>query len=179
MLPHLYAFFCRPFLLTNIHLFPLSLSDPSFSVWYDRGLKQIRNLYTSGVFDSFANLSSECSLPGSHLFHYLQIWNFTSKCFPNFPSIPPEQPWEKIIAYNSFQKGLISKMYSFILNLRVDSNVKIRNIWDKDLGIQLTKYIWNDAIDRIRSSSSCAHLILIQFKVVHRIHCFKSRLSQT
>uniref|UniRef100_A0A3B5PRH3 Reverse transcriptase domain-containing protein n=1 Tax=Xiphophorus maculatus TaxID=8083 RepID=A0A3B5PRH3_XIPMA len=164
--------------LTNNHLFPPSLSDPSFSVWYDRGLKQIRDLYTSGVFDSFTNLSSRYNLPGTHLFRYLQIRNFASKCFPNFPSIPPEQPWEQIIAYNPLQKGMISKIYRFILNLRVDSFVKIRNAWDKELGIQLTQDIWDDAIDRIRSSSSCARLSLIQFKVVHRIHFSKSRLSQ-
>uniref|UniRef100_A0A0S7EYH1 LIN1 n=2 Tax=Poeciliopsis prolifica TaxID=188132 RepID=A0A0S7EYH1_9TELE len=164
--------------LTSNHLFPPSLSDPTFSVWWDRGLKQIKNLYASGVFDSFEDLSSKYSLPGTHLFRYLQIRNFASKCFPNFPSLPPELPWERISTFNPLQKGTISKIYSFILKLRVDSSVKIRNAWEKELGIQLTQDSWDVAIGRIRSSSSCARLSLIQFKVVHRIHFSKSRLSQ-
>lgn len=164
--------------VTKNHLFTPSLSDASFSDWSDRGIVQIRHLYTSGLFDSFTNLSSKYNLPGSHLFRYFQIRSFVAKCFPSFPIIPPEQPWESLLSHSPQHKSSISKIYNFILVLFNESTIKIKNAWESELGLQLTEELWEDAVNRIRTSSSCARLSLIQFKVLHRVHFSKSRLSE-
>lgn len=164
--------------LNNNHLFAPSLLDSTFSAWYDKGIKQFKNLYLDGVFDSFANLSSTYGLPATHLFRYFQIRNFVSKSFPNFPSVPPEQPWESLLLHSPHQRGMISNIYNFILALNSQSNDKIKNAWERELGTQLTEEVWERAVGRIKSTTSCARLGLIQFKVLHRVHFSKSRLSE-
>ena len=164
--------------LNNNHLFPPSLSDSTFSVWYDKGITQFRYLYVNGVFDSFANLSFRYDLPVTHLFRYFQTRNFVSKRFPNFPSLPPEHQWETMLPFVPHRRGIISKLYGIILAFSDHSNAKLKCTWERELGIQIHEESWEQAIERIRSTTSCARLGLIQFKVLHRVHFSKSRLSE-
>lgn len=164
--------------LNNNHLFPPSFQDLTFSVWCDKGIKQFKYLYVDGVFDSFANLSSRYGLPISHLFRYFQIRNFVAKCFPNFPSLPSEQQWETMLSFIPHHRGTISKLYDTILSFSNHSNVKLKCAWEEELGMQIHEESWEQAIERVRTSTSCARLGLIQFKVIHRAHFSKSRLSE-
>jgi len=82
----------------------------TFSQWYDKGITQLRDLYVDGLFDSFTNLSSHYELSVSHLFRYFQIRNFVAKCFPNFPSLPPEHQWETMLSLVPQNRGIISKL---------------------------------------------------------------------
>ena len=56
---------------------------------------------------------------------------------------------------------------------------KIKNGWEGKLMVELSDRHWEDALQRMNSSSSCARLGLIQFKVVHRAHFSKARLADT
>ena len=47
-----------------------------------------------------------------------------------------------------------------------------------ELGVTLTDDWWQEALDRVNSTSSCARLTLIQLKVLHRSHLTKVRLSK-
>lgn len=69
-------------------------------------------------------------------------------------------------------------IYDFILTLSSQSVIKIKNAWERELGKQLSEEVWEHATDRIRSTTSCARLGLIQFKVLYRVHFSKSRLSE-
>ena len=164
--------------LKNNHLFPPSLSDSIFSTWHDKGITQFKDLYVDGVFDNFANLSSRYDLPVTHLFRYFQTRNFVTKCFPNFPSLPPEHQWESMLTFIPHHRGIISKLYDIILAFSTHSNVKLKCTWEGELGIQMHEETWEQAIQRIRSTTSCARLGLIQFKVLYRAHFSKSRLSE-
>lgn len=58
--------FTSPSTLTPVlrnHLFKPSLSDSSFSVWHEKGLKSFKNLYKNNVFCSFTELSARFRLP--------------------------------------------------------------------------------------------------------------------
>lgn len=164
--------------INDNHLFPPSLSDSTFSLWYDKGITQFRDLYVDGVFDSFTNLSSRYELPASHLFRYFQTRNFVAKCFPNFPSLPPEHCWETMLSFVPHNRGIISRLYDIILAFSDDSNDKLKRTWERELGIQIQEESWEQAIERIRSTTTCARLGLIQFKVLHRVHFSKLRLSE-
>jgi len=63
-----------------------ALSDPTFSIWYDKGLKTFKDFYKDGIFHSFADLSSAFQLPPSHLFRYYQIRYCIKSLFPTFPT---------------------------------------------------------------------------------------------
>lgn len=141
-------------------------------------MTQFKHLYVDGVFDSFANLSSHYSLPVTHLFHYFQTRNLVTKCFSNFPSLPPEQRWETTLSFAPHHRGIISKLYDIILAFSNHSNAKLKCTWEEELGMQIQEESWEQAIERIRSTTSCARLGLIQFKVLYREHFSKSRLSK-
>ena len=73
-------------------------------------------------------------------------------------------------------RGIISKLYDIILAFSNHSNAKCT--WERELGIQIHEESWEQAIERIRSTTSCARLGLIQFKILYRAHFSKSRLSE-
>uniref|UniRef100_A0AAR2KLP1 Reverse transcriptase domain-containing protein n=1 Tax=Pygocentrus nattereri TaxID=42514 RepID=A0AAR2KLP1_PYGNA len=164
--------------LHNNHLFPPSILDSAFSLWADKGITQCKHLYVDGVFDSFANLSSRHGLPGTHLFRYFQVRNFVAKCLPSFPSLPLVQCWETMLSMVPHHRGVISKLYNLIMSISDYSDLKLKGKWEEELGIQMEEGIWEQAVDGIRSTTSCARLGLIQFKVLYRAHFSKSRLSK-
>lgn len=164
-------------LLKN-HLFQPALSDPTFSTWYDKGLKTFKDFYRDGTFRSFADLSSEFQLPPSHLFRYFQIRHCAKSLFPAFPSSPPLQLWEEFLSPDPPQKSFISKIYNKLLNHDTSSITKVKAAWEGELGLELHDTWWDVALNKIHSSSTCARLTLIQFKVLYRVHFSKARLSQ-
>lgn len=54
----------------------------------------------------------------------------------------------------------------------------LRDKWEGDLHVQISDETWKKIIDRIFSSSICLRHGVIQFKVVHRLHWSKTRLSK-
>ena len=44
--------------------------------------------------------------------------------------------------------------------------------------MSLSEDLWKDALHRVNSTTSCARLTLIRFKVLHRIHVTKAKASK-
>lgn len=78
---------------------------------------------------------------------------------------------------NPFKKRLISNLYNIILDLRCTSTGKVKAAWEEDLGFSLSEGTWSDILKLLNSSSLCARHCLIQFKVVHRPHTSRVKLS--
>lgn len=53
-----------------------------------------------------------------------------------------------------------------------------KEAWEQDLQINISEENWDGVLRKIHSSSMCARHSLIQFKVVHRAHLPKSKLSR-
>lgn len=58
------------------------------------------------------------------------------------------------------------------------SNLKIKATWEGDLGFQFSEEWWEEAVQGICTVSSCARLVLIQFKVTYRVHLSQPKLSE-
>lgn len=54
----------------------------------------------------------------------------------------------------------------------------IKAKWERELEMNLVEDWWVGALSRVNTSTSCARLSLIQFKVVHRMHFSKSSLAK-
>lgn len=83
--------------------------------------------------------------------------------------MPPKQPWEDLLELNLKQKLLIYRIYGQLLSLDECSMTKTRVVWEQELAIKFKEESWNVAIKRTNTSSLCAQLGLIQFKVLHRV----------
>lgn len=160
------------------HLFPPSIIDDAFSLWKRKGLETFRDLYTADMFPSFPSMAAKYSLPHSHHYRYLQLRHSVTSLFPDFPALPPKLPWDHLLALKPRQKALISQVYEFIMSLNNHSTAKTKSAWERELGVDFTDDWWNEVIDSMRTTTSCARLALILFKVLHRVHFSKSRLAE-
>lgn len=73
---------------------------------------------------------------------------------------------------------MIFRIYNSILVLDCQSSSRIEKPRERELRIQLSKELWELAMNRIWSVTTCACLGPIHFKVLHRVHFSKTRLSE-
>lgn len=160
------------------HLFPPSTIDTAFSLWKRKGIRNIRDLYYEGIFSTFEHLLDKYNLPRHHQFRYFQIRNFVKSQFPEFPSVPALSPWEELFKLKPSNNSLISHIHGLLMTFGEQIPLKSRSAWEEELGRSFEDDWWREAISRINSTTSCARLGLIQFKVFHRLHYSKARLTE-
>ena len=73
---------------------------------------------------------------------------------------------------------IISRIYTLLNTHNVSSLDSLRNKWEADLGGNFPEAIWQKILQRIYSSSICLRHTVVQFKIVHRLHWTKDRLSK-
>ena len=164
--------------ICNNHSFPPARLDSEFSLWQRRGIYKFKDMYINGLFASFHELVHKFDLPRSSLFRYFQVCHFLQHSDPNFPGLPSIPGLDDILDLSSNTKQLISRITDCITSLKNKSLVKIREDWVEELGEDIEEDMWISALQRVNDSSSCARLGIIQFKVVHRAHFSKARLSK-
>lgn len=161
------------------HLFPPGLFDTTYLRWRHCGIKTFRDLFKDNAFVSFSNLSSENELPSTHLFCYFQVRHCISALFPTYPSTPNIQPWEELLSLKNNTKSIISVIYKQIKGLDSHPSEKVRMSWEQELGMTISEEQWEKAIKNIHSSIRSARLqLIVQFKILYRVHYSKSRLSK-
>ncbi|KAF3848746.1 hypothetical protein F7725_015243 [Dissostichus mawsoni] len=86
-------------------LFTPSVIDRAFLIWKDLGIVSIKQLYISGIFASFDQLTQAFNLQRTHFFRYLQVRNFVRNHFPGFPALPPSTLVDTILDVNPNRKA--------------------------------------------------------------------------
>lgn len=69
-------------------------------------------------------------------------------------------------------------MYGRIFSEYNHSLSSIKTLWEQDLGEVFDEDIWERILYHVHSSSFCAKHGLIQFKILHRTHWSKEKLSK-
>lgn len=159
-------------------LFPASLLDHTFSQWFQSGVLNIKTLFKDGIFMSFDQVRETFDLPSNNFFRYLQVRHFVQSHFTEFPSIPQTSPLDAILEVQPGIRGTISRLYARIFDLETCSLMIVKENWEKDMGVDIADEQWSDILQRIHSTSICARHSLIQFKIVHRLHMSKVKLSK-
>lgn len=95
-----------------------------------------------------------------------------------FPHIPTPNGMDLVLKAKSLAKGHISYFYNLLSPSSESLLHKIKMNWESELQLSFSETFWTGAIGAINSSSSCARLSLIQFKVLHRLHFSKEKLSK-
>ena len=136
-------------------IFPPSLQDKAFELWFQNGIRTVRNVFVEGVFASFQQLAWRCRLPNTHLFRYLQVRDFYRHRYQDFPHTPADTPIDTILKAPTAMKGLISTLYNTILSLCSPSDQTLETTWSQDLNVDLSG-LWESILLRVHSSSVCA-----------------------
>ena len=84
---------------------------------------------------------------------------------------------DTVLSIDPLKKRLISTLYGKLLDLRSTPTDKLKTAWEKELGLLLSGDTWVSILKLVNSTSLCANRCLIQFKVVHRAHISKAKLS--
>ncbi len=92
--------------------------------------------------------------------------------------MPSESGLDLLLKTPTHLRGLIFKIYNFIMSFQNISLEKIKTEWIGDLGIDISEDTWDKAVERINRTSSCARLNLIQMKVLNRSHYSKTKLAK-
>ena len=138
----------------------------------------MKNLYIDGSFASFNQLRATFRLNSSDFFRYFQLRDFARAHSPSFPQIPPPSGLDHILSAAPLPKGHISYLYELVLPTNKSMIEKIKANWENDLQIKFSDQFWGEALEAVNSSSSCARLSLIQFKVLHRTHYSRAKLAK-
>ena len=80
--------------------------------------------------------------------------------------------------FSQAEKGAVAILYQSLINHSPPSTDRLRTEWETELGIPLTEKFWDSCLMNIHRSSVNARHNLIQFKVIHRLHYSKVKVSK-
>ena len=171
---------CGHMPLINNPLFAPSRDDSghsAFKTWHDNGVPSFGELYRDGTFASFETLKRDYDLPTSHFFRFLQARSFAQEHF-TFPIMTNKSVIDIILDWDSYTRCNISNIYEIIHSIDPPLLDKTKLAWEQDLGLELEEETWERSLDRIRTTSLCLRHGLIQFKILHRLHFSREKLSK-
>ena len=58
------------------HMFPPSVTDKVFNIWFNKGICTLYDLYVENTFASFEQLSRKFIIHKSHFYRYMQLRDF-------------------------------------------------------------------------------------------------------
>lgn len=160
------------------HMFVPSVMDGAFDTWSRAGIVSLSDLYVDGVFASFEQLVQNYDIPRLHFYKYLQLRNFVASNTDVYPSCPPTSLLDAVLNCKSDRKQTISIIYELLNTHDLIPLDLLKNKWETDLDESISDDTWHKVIQRIFSSSICLRHAVVQFKIVHRLHWSKVRLSK-
>ena len=141
--------------------------DKAVLIWYNAGIKQFQDLYYNGTFVSFQYRCDSFNIPRTHFFRFLQIRNFIRNISQIFPRQHSGTPYDHVLDKPLSFKGIISATYRTLMALSSSNISDLKSQWEGET-----------ALGRVHSSWICARHGLLQFKILHRAHWTKLRLSK-
>lgn len=84
----------------------------------------------------------------------------------------------EIFECKSVQKQAISRIYELLSMYDSTPLNSLKNKWEEDLDELISEEVWHKIIQGIFTSSICLRHAVIQFKIVHRLHWSKVKLSK-
>jgi len=160
------------------HLFLPSLSDPTFTVWRNKGLLHVKDLYKENIFTDFTELAARFELPQSHFFRFLQVRHFVRTAYPHFPNHPPGSLIDSLLTLDPLQKRSMSVIYNSIDSLNPDQTTRLKQTWEQEIGAPVSDDQWDQILMLVHTSSICARHSLLQCKVLFRVHYTNVRLAK-
>ncbi len=142
------------------------------------GIVSLKDLYFDRHFGSFEQLQSKFSLPKSHFFRYLQLRHYVQQATKSYELPPENNALFKSLLGPPKAKHPISVLVGYFSSILDWSTIRIKQAWEGELGIEIEDKSWDEVLTNIKSCSINARLQLIQYKIVHRLHYSKTRLTK-
>lgn len=115
-------------------------------------------------------LQENYEIPKTDFFRYLQVRHFVKTHLHNFESAEADK-LDLCFSKSVLDKRAISFLYGILQDL---NQVK----WEEELGLEILGEIWERALQFVNRCTLNARHHLIQFKIIHRLHYSKVKLSK-
>lgn len=162
---------------TNPALPPV-LRDGLTKRWHSMGIKTFGDLYDDNILKSFEQLKDSFNIPAMHFFKYLQVRHFICSQQGGHPT-PLESPvTDNILKGIQCPKGMVSVIYSRILDLLTNKTLKSRSKWEQDLDFTFKDCDWEALCSSAQRFSYNSRHRLLQFNLIHRIYFTPERLHK-
>ncbi len=96
----------------------------------------------------------------SDTYRPIASYSVLSFTFPSFPNLPEDSPLGDFLTLSPSLKGAISRFYTQMNNLSIDSLDSIKLLWETDLEEEISCEVWREILGRVHSSSICAKACL-------------------
>ncbi len=152
-----------------------SILDKGFQQWRDAGIHTISDMFQDGTFiqEKFRKNTNFIEVT---FFRILQVRNYVQSYLNRFATISPSCLNTCLKDY--FGKGkIISCIYNALQASQLPTTSSIKSLWEEELGSEISNELWVDSLEEINRCSINSRHCLIQFKILHRLHYSKTKLS--
>lgn len=147
-----------------------------WSLWVDKGIMFIRDLYEGYTLKSFAILVEQYDLPQNQFYKYLQIRHMLNETilFPQQTLAGSNTLTKMLGAFGQGHEA--SRYYSSVLHNVGGQNNGLKQLWEADLGYHFTEEEWSAILKNVKKMSRELRTRLVQFKIVNRVYWTPTRL---
>uniref|UniRef100_A0A8C5Q8T9 Reverse transcriptase domain-containing protein n=1 Tax=Leptobrachium leishanense TaxID=445787 RepID=A0A8C5Q8T9_9ANUR len=157
--------------------FPEGNPPGAFGWWIRADITEVRDLILQGRPVTLGYLRESRALPPSETFRAVQLLYFVR-------SILRETPDRRLTLYETYcrqkhrGRGLISSLYTLILETTFPQDASYITRWEDDLGSSLEGNEWADIIDRTSRVTICTAVRENCYKVMARWYIHPQRLAK-
>ncbi|KAJ1136201.1 hypothetical protein NDU88_002619 [Pleurodeles waltl] len=127
-----------------------------------------------GGFILFETLLQKYALAETPRLRYLQLTHTLRRDCVLDMDLPDHSPLESWVLGDTLTHKMVSQLYSTIINYTLDKLGKLQEAWEADVGT-LVNIDWEAAFMQPRDFALRVRIRLIQFKVLPRSYCNRSR----
>lgn len=157
--------------------FKAATKDLGFKLWYNRGIKKVKDLYEDGNLMSFEGLKRKYDIPSVHFFKYLQTRSFIYSCVKD-TNQPPLSLLEQLSTQHCLGKGLVSLFYCTLEGNHKDNSESIRQRWIEDFQEDIEKDDWGLICSKAQSQTINTRLRLIQYNWIMRTYITPEKVNK-
>lgn len=160
-------------------LFPPGLDNPqSFRWWSNSGLTTVRSLLSPRGIVSFQSLRDSHDIPETEKFRYLQIRHLLETLTKNHDWSTTATAFETRCRTSPTTKGLISLLYSSMLNNTNTQSPSYCHKWERDFNTTLEPEIWRKIWGALFRSSRNILALENSYKVLSRWYLTPDRIAK-
>uniref|UniRef100_H2ZY53 Reverse transcriptase zinc-binding domain-containing protein n=1 Tax=Latimeria chalumnae TaxID=7897 RepID=H2ZY53_LATCH len=145
--------------------------------WMGKGILRLDDVWGPEGLVSFVSLQEKFALVPSEFLHYLQLKNSVAQRKALTPGVMRVSLINELQRTLKDTRGMVSKVYAFLLCTKSPSWDGTRKVWEGELGFSLLEEEWGEAMASTLSSSTDLRSRLVQFKIVNRIYWTPAKLS--
>lgn len=162
----------------NCPMFPPGLESQSFDWWKQRNLTSVHSRLTLRGICSFQSLRDSRDIPERERFHYIQIHHFIASLLKQQPHPIFPTAFEIRCRSNLTTNGLISLLYSSILNNVSSGPPPYCVQWETDLSPTIQPGDWNNIWRSMFKSSINVLALENSYKVMSRWYYTPARIAK-